>query len=129
MTEYYWFDSKNVKFYGPNTVGHSDLYLKDAELIAIIDKLLDSIPETADTIHDVLLSKGWVRVYYNDVNEELGIQCEKHIHAIKAAKAFVKQIQHNVKSLFLDINEICIRQGLEGDSLSLYLKTGRIKHI
>lgn len=130
MTDYYWFNAEKQIFFGPNSIGHADLYLKDSNLSFIVDELMgsDEFQQEGD-VYDKLLQNRFVRMYYNPASKELGIHSLKHLDAIKATKAFQKQKTADFNSLFIDINEICIRQELSGKSLTLYLKTGRIKQI
>lgn len=126
-TNFYWFDPNTSRFYGPSTVSHAEIINSDNNLFQIIDKFLDEgINSNIHTLHDILEQRDWVRLCFNQNNNELSISCSKNKNALKTIRNFIKQESFEIKSLFLDINDIHIQSGVIGEDIDQYIKTGRI---
>jgi len=123
-TSFYWFDSKNCKFYGPAT-SHAAIIDTNIELAKIIDDLLNK-SEDKGLLYDLLLDDDFVRLYYNHDNSELGISCIRNKSSLKTVRNFIKKESFPIESLFLDVNDIGIQTGLIGKDIDLYIKFGRI---
>ena len=129
---YYWFNPETSTLYGPNATSHTELMNTDRELSKIIDKIFDELiaNDTLDeshSLHDVLVDMDWVRMCYNTDSNELSIACLKNKNSLKSIRSFIKKQGVDVKSLFLDINDIHFQGSIPEIDLNSYIKYGRMK--
>lgn len=126
----YWFDPEICKLYGPSPLCHYDVIKDNEDLandVAIpIDINEENMSELLGAVQNILLNKGFVRIYFNNDTNELGICCTKAKNALKTVRNFVEKYNFTVDSLFLDINDIKVQTGIKGKDLDLYIKHGRI---
>jgi hypothetical protein len=97
-TNYYWFNPETSTFYGPSTISHENVIYNNPEL-CYFDKNLLIIP-------NILTNKDWVRLYFNNTNNELGISCYENKFALKTVRNFVKNESFVIESLFLDVKPV-----------------------
>ena len=124
-TNYYWFDPETATFFGPNGISHHDIMFTDKELSRIVDNILDKDHLLFD-LYDILDDMNYVRLYFNQSNNELGISCSKNKSALKSIRNFIKKEPIIIESLFLDIKDIKVQTGLRGESIKRYINHGRI---
>ena len=124
-TNYYWFDPKTQEFYGPGVYSHAAIISSNH----ILSKILDNITDKQDDKIEKLLENNWVRLYFNQDNNELGISCRKIKDAYKTIRNFIKTECFEIKSLFLDIKDASIQNRISEENIDLFIKRGRLNLI
>ena len=119
----YWFDSKNNVLYDLGNRYHHEIIDDYPDLFKDVD-LSGHLP-TKVTYH--LIDSDWARLTYDREKKFLSIHSIKNRGAVLSLRKIIKEKQIIVDSLYLEIDNMNIKEGLSGENLDIYIDRGKIK--